>query len=188
MLSVLGARVLGTPPLVDLSGAEEEIVKPLETDWELFAPPDPPRRRANVDKRLADYPAAERMLPTRLGNILRAHEDQIRRVRVGSFVQEVFDDLPLGLQAEHDEQRTRLDLYCSMVFVLAAAGLAAVLRLVVNHWPYALCAAVITVIGIQVMYRAALTSARAYGGILLTIRDYAIASLGVPRDALGSSD
>ena len=104
MLSVLGARILEeVPEPIDLTPEEERVVRPLETGWEYHAPPDPLRRRANVDQRLADYPAAHRMLPTRLGNILRAHEDQIRQVQVRSFVQEVFDELPPALQAEHDE-------------------------------------------------------------------------------------
>ena len=128
MLLILGPQVLGsgelirlTRSLVHLTQEEEKRIKFLRANWESYAPADSLHRSANMDKRLADYPAAERMLPTRLGNILRAHEDKIRRVQVRSFVQEVYDVLPPGLQVGHDAQRTRLDLYCSMVFVLAAA-------------------------------------------------------------------
>ncbi len=188
MLSVLGARILEEEhEPIDLTPEEERVVRPLETGWEYHAPADPLRRRANVDQCLADYPAAHRMLPTRLGNILRAHEDQIRQVQVRSFVQEVFDELPPALQDEHDEQRTRLDLYCSMVFILAVAGGVAVLRLAVNHWPFALCSAAITVIGMYVMYGAALATARAYGNLLLTIRDYVAANAAVEEAPPGSS-
>lgn len=160
------------PEPVDLTRKENQVVRSLEGGWEFHAPPDPLRRRANVDRRLADYPAHQRMLPTRLSNILRAHEDQVRRVRIRSFVQEVFDKLPAGLRAEHDEQRTRLDLYCSMVFVLAATGLGAAATLAAHHWPDALGSVAAAVIGMRVMYGAALATAWKYGSLLLTIRGY----------------
>ena len=57
-----------------------------------------------------------------------------------------------------------------------------------NHWPYALCAAVITAIGIQVMYGAALASARAYGHILITIHDYVVANVDILRVPRGPSN
>jgi hypothetical protein len=48
---------------------------------------------------------------------------------VETMVQELFDDLPFSLRVEHDEQRTRLDLYCSMVFVIALTTAIAVVGL-----------------------------------------------------------
>jgi hypothetical protein len=187
MLSALKARVLEEDDPVGLSPRKERVVAALLDDWESQAPAEPLRRRANVDKRLADYPADTRMLPTRLGNILRAHEDQVRRTRIRSFVQEIFDDLPPALQAEHDEQRTRLDLYCSMVIVLAVAGLIAVARLAAHHWTYAVFSVAVTLTGMRIMYGAGLATARAYGNILLTIRDRATASASSPPSLASAS-
>ncbi|MDR2986151.1 MAG: hypothetical protein LBV34_15050 [Nocardiopsaceae bacterium] len=176
MVAVIKARVLDRRVTVSLRPKEDKVASAFVEVWEWHAPAELLRRRANVDRRLADYPSDERMLPTRLGNILRAHEDLIRRIRIRSFVQELFADLPPTMQAEHDEQRTRLDLYCSMVFVLGSAGLIAVARFAAHHWPYALFSATVTVAGMRIMYGAALATARAYGNLLLTIRDYAAAN------------
>jgi hypothetical protein len=123
------------------------------------------RRRANVEKQLTDFPRPERTLPTRLGNILRAHEDQLGRQSVESFIQDVFDELPQSLREDHDEQRTRLDLYCSMVFMVAVG----VVRFIPQHWPYAVGSAAIGAVGMWLMYRAALATARAYGQLLVAI-------------------
>lgn len=167
MISALGAPVLGHRPTVTLTDDEAEIVH--ETDWRTFAPPEPLRRRLNIDKPLRDYPEAQRMQPTRLGNVLRHHEDKTGRETVESLVQEVFDELPASLRVEHDEQRTRLDLYCSMVFVSAVVGTVAIVRLGPHHWGYAIGAGFISLLCAAVMYRAAVASARAYGGLLLLI-------------------
>jgi len=61
------------------------------------------RRRVNVDRRLSDFPRPDRILLTRLGNILRAHEDQIGQDHVESFIQKVFDKLPPSLQQDDDD-------------------------------------------------------------------------------------
>jgi hypothetical protein len=159
--------VLGTVPTVMITDEQQRRVR--FYDWTQHAPSDLLRQRVNVDRRRRDYPDESRILPTRLGNILRRYEDQTSVEQLQSFVQRVFDDLPPALQAEHDEQRTRLDLYCSMVFVLAATGLIAVARFAPQHWPYVAGSAATTILGMFVMYRAALATARAYGGLLLTI-------------------
>src|SRR6266516_1158979 len=167
MISVLGSQLLGTVPLVTLT--EEEMRRVQRLDWKRLAPPELVRRRLNVQKRLRDYPAGNRALPTRLGNILRRHEDLTRQESVETFIQRVFDDLPLSLRIEHDEQRTRLDLYCSMVFVLAVVTTVAAARFAARHWAYSAGAAGVGLAAAWMMYRAALASARAYGGLLVVI-------------------
>jgi hypothetical protein len=167
MKSVLIAGEFGTNPEVTLTSTEEKRLR--KVVWENYAPPDPMRRRVNVDKRIRDFPRADHVLPTRLGNILRYHEDKLDVKDIESFVQDVFDDLPPSLQQSHDEERNRLDLYCSMVFVLALSAFAALARLGPQHWSYALGVAAIDVVGLRVMYGAALATARAYGSVLLTI-------------------
>jgi len=170
MISALGAPVLGRKPIVTLTEEEDEIVR--DIDWRDYAPAELLRRRLNVDKRLRDFPAPRRMLPTRLGNVLRHHEDETGRESIESLVQEVFDRLPLSLQAEHDEQRTKLDLYCSMVFIVAVVTLTAAARFAERNWDYSVGAVAVGTVGMWLMYRAAVASARAYGGLLLLIAKY----------------
>ncbi len=169
MIEVCGASVLRRPPLVSIRDAKTRL-KALHIPWEKHADPGLMRRRINVAKRLRDYPDAERLMPTRLGNVLRRHEDMTGERRLEFFMHRVFDDLPLSMQVAHNVQRNRLDLYCSMVFVLALAGVVTVARLWA-HDSYAWGAAAITVVAIWFTNRAAIASARSYGGILVTISD-----------------
>lgn len=167
MIEALGAGVLHETPLVKLTETERAVVRRVK--WEQHAPADTVRRRLNLDNRLRDFPAPERMLPTRLGNVLRRHEDYTGHEPIETFIQEVYDLLPAELQEEHDEQRTRLDLYCSMVFVVVAISLAAVVQFGVQDGWYAVVAVVVGLAGMGLMYRAAISSARAYGSLLVTI-------------------
>lgn len=177
MISVLGAEVLGTQPLVRLNRWQRK--KMAGIDWRDFAPPDILRRLVNLDRRLRDFPEQERMLPTALGNVLRHYEDETGYESVETLVQEVYDTLPFSLQVEHDEQRTRLDLYCSMVVVLAVVTALAVLRLRANPG-YAAGAVVCGATGMWVTYRAAVASARAYGGLIVLAAQHA-AELAAPH-------
>ncbi len=173
MISRLEAQVLRTKPPRGKVTPEQQVR--VDTyDWERFAQTDALRRRVNIDKRLRDYPRrTERIQPTRLGNILRAHEDQIRKDRdeLESFVQRIFDKLTPSLQESHDQQRNRLDLYCSMTFVVAVTGILGIARFTPHHWPYSAAGVGIAAIGTWIMYRAALATARAYGQLLVTIAD-----------------
>lgn len=112
------------------------------------------------------YPIPSRILPTRLGNLIRATEDQLHTTDgdVEGFALQRYDKMPPGIQAEHDQFRNRLDMYCTMVFVSASI---AVLT------PALLVGRSITVTSIAIIcagfaalsfasYRAALASARGY--------------------------
>ncbi len=170
MIAHLEARILRKIPTGRLTPSQLKRIR--SYDWQRHAPAELLRLRVNIDRRLRDFPRSDRTLPTKLGNILRAHEDQVGD-DPESFIQLVFDKLPPSLQEDHDQQRTRLDLYCSMVFVLALSGLIGVARLAPQHWPYAVGASGFAAIGMWLMYRAALATARAYGQLLVTIADVA---------------
>ncbi len=131
MILAIGAQALGKDSTISLEQIDKEFIS--RFNWEKWAPGEPLRQRINIDKRLRDFPADERVLPTRLGNVLRSYEDKTNRRPVESFIQKVFDLLPVSLRGEHDEQRSRLDLYCSMVFILVLVGLIAGVRLGVGH-------------------------------------------------------
>jgi hypothetical protein len=167
MLAYLGSKLLGQATLVQVT--PDQRIRALAIPWERFAPPDLLRRQVNVDKRLRDYPRPGRALPTKLGNVLRAHEDQTARDRVETFVLELYDTLPATLQRQHDEHRNRLDLYCSMVFVLLFVAAVAVGRLAGQHPGWAAGCAGLLFAGIWLSYRAAVASARVYGLLIVEI-------------------
>lgn len=169
MLEVLGAAVLKKDTEVRLPPTSR--VKALKTDWEAQSSRASLRRRDNLAKRLRDYPEPGRENPTLLGNIMRHHEDLTGEVDVEGFVPRVFETLPFSMQVDHDDQRTRLDLYCSMVFILPSAGVLSALVLS-PHYGYALAALGAAALGSIVCYRAAMASARAYGLVLLQIADH----------------
>jgi hypothetical protein len=169
MVEVLAAAVLGREPLVRVQDPGQHR-KALFFPWQTYASPELVRRMVNVRKALRDFPSGERVLPTRLGCVLRHHEDRTGEREPESFVQRVWDGLPSSLQLAHDEQRTRLDLYCSMVFVAGVVGTFAVARLW-HHPGYPIAAAVIAAAAVWLSYRASVASARAYGGVLVMIAE-----------------
>jgi hypothetical protein len=180
VISVVAARELGSRPVVQLNEEEKKVADSIK--WEDHASPELLRRQANVERRLADFPHPERMQPTKLGNVLRRYEDNIDDKEVRTFIQRVFDQLPFSLAVEHDEQRNRLDLYCSMIFVITVVALVAVARFASQHLGYALGAIGIAAAGIFLMYRAAIATARAYGSILV------LASKHIRSDQRDSGD
>lgn len=167
MVQRMGDRALGRESSVVLTADETDYIASI--DWRDSAPAEPMRRLVNVDKRLRFMPESSRVLPTRLGNILRSSEDRVGVKPIESFVQEVFDELPFSLRVEHDQERGRLDLYCSMVFVLLFVGIVALLRLTWVHALWSLGVIAVVAVAIMITYRAALASAEAYGGVLETI-------------------
>lgn len=132
------------------------------------------RRLTNVETRLRDYPDPTRVLPTRLGNVIRRHEDNTGERNLESFVQRVWSRLPFSLQVQHDEYRARLDLYCTMVFVFPVLAALAVVRLY-PYRPYAITAVVVMAVLCWWIYRAGIASARAWGQTLELIAAYAAA-------------
>lgn len=94
----------------------------------------PAAAAAQADRR---DPDSSRIMPTRVGNVLRKYEDDTGWRDVEPAVQNVFDELPFSRQVEHDQQRTRLDLYSSLVFVMAVVTVVGVARFVGRHPGYA---------------------------------------------------
>ena len=87
---------------------------------------------------------------------------------------DLFDRLPFSLRVTHDEERGRLDLYCTMVFVFIFIGVIGVARFWLTYWGYTIAVAVISALATTFSYRAAVASARAYGSTLEVIaRKYA---------------
>jgi hypothetical protein len=79
-------------------------------------------RLEKVDRLLAEekcYPRDSRILPTKLGNLIRATEDELTHSHgdVQSFVLRQRDTVSRRVQMQHDQFRTRLEMYCTLVFV-----------------------------------------------------------------------
>ena len=183
MFQLLAEQVVGLPLPDDFQISEPDRALVETLDWRVAGSDNIERRELNLRRRLADYPQqSNHVLPTRLGNILRRREDDTGRQEVEGFVEAVFDDLPFGLQLAHDEQRIRLDLYCSMVFVIAISTLAAVVRFGFVHWEYQVGAVALGLTTSWVVYFAALSSARHYGSVLIAIAAHI--DRNVPRDSL----
>jgi hypothetical protein len=116
---------------------------------------------------IKEYPERSRILPTRLGNILRATEDCIVKDSgedLVTFALRRRSWLESRAQAQHDQFRTRLDMYCTLVFVaFGLAGIAMVLTIGEEELlaSFSVIAAGYVSLGF-LAYHAALSSARGY--------------------------
>jgi hypothetical protein len=113
------------------------------------------------------YPLkAQRILPTKLGNLIRATEDQLRHTDddVQGFALRRYAGAPPLVQAEHDKFRSRLDMYCTLVFV--SAILLIFTPLILLQSGIGIAQIVIISVGFgmlsQASYLAAIASARGY--------------------------
>lgn len=172
VIAVYENQILGRPQELDHSDAD--IEEALKLEWEMFCPPSWIRRIDALDSMASQYPEPHRILPTRLGNILRAAEDSLRKssqTDLESFVLRNYDQLPAVLRTQHDQFRTRLDMYCILVFVfLALAALAPALLIQGSGgWFAILIAAPIYLLLSWISYQAAIASAGGYGDALRTI-------------------
>lgn len=158
----------------DLSYASgEDLRKAKMLNWLDYAPTKQRRRLDAAVAALRYYPRADqRILPTRLGNTLRAYEERVHDMGIGpleAYVQRVFHELPASLQLEHDQFRSRLDLYCALVLVFLAIGAFGVLVLSDQKANIVVITALSAGALAWLSYRAAVASARGYGGVLVTI-------------------
>lgn len=146
-----------------LTGEEREVVA--STEWRSWCDA---WRLAKVDHLINEekcYPDTSRILPTRLGNLLRATEDTLRHADgdLQGFALRRYGMVSRQVQIAHDIYRTRLEMYCTLVFVSASLMLLTPIALLghVN-----IIAAAITFVSFAVMsvvsYLAALASAGGY--------------------------
>jgi hypothetical protein len=118
--------------------------------------------------RLAEYPEAHRVLPTRLGNVMRAAEDQVS-LSPGEDLEGWMirheHELPATIVAEHDAYRRRLDMYIALMFAQAVlTGLSVFCLWGYTSdlgWRIAVPAFYLSSVG--VCYRAAIASALGFG-------------------------
>jgi hypothetical protein len=80
---------------------------------------------AKIDQLLKDgkaYPDEPRILPTKLGNLMRATEDDLENAGddLEGFVLRYYALASRRVQMQHDQFRDRLEMYCTLAFVSAA--------------------------------------------------------------------
>jgi hypothetical protein len=118
VINALKTQVLGGV-MPSLSDGERGLFA--ETSWRAYSNA---WHLAKLDHLLNDeeaYPDPNRILPTRLGNLIRATEDELQAVGdLQGFVFRRHAKMPLRIQLQHDRYRTRLEMYCTLVFVSAA--------------------------------------------------------------------
>ncbi|TDP96638.1 hypothetical protein [Labedaea rhizosphaerae] len=138
-----------------------------------FARPDRLGRSLQLIKALDEYPRIHRMMPTKLGNVLRATEDVVtpEGEETEGIVLRRGETIPPRLRQHHDQFRTRLDMYCTLVFihVILAALALVVLGTRTGMFVGAVLVAVVFLIFAIASYSAAIASARGYCATLRAI-------------------
>lgn len=121
-----------TRPILD----ESQLDELQDLQWWHKADPWLLARIDHKRARLAQYPSlSSRTLPTRLGNVLRATEDELTQAAndVEGFVMRLRSKAPTRLRIQHDQFRTRLDMYC--VLTLGSLNLAWIAPLILWKVP-----------------------------------------------------
>ncbi len=143
--------------------------------WRPVAPPDLRHRALSLDVKAEAFPEEDsRLLPTRLGCALRAHEDALTGDILGSkmrsYLYRHLDSIGPELMSEHNQLRNRLDM-CSVMTVLCVllAGLDAALLPALLPEPYVLwtCSGLLALAYLS--YRGAVAVALDYGPVLIAI-------------------
>lgn len=153
------------------------IAAALEIDWREKGDPAVAALFYRAAQRVGDYPTApHRILPTRMGNVLRASEERLglEGDRLERFVMDNHLLVPSRLMGQHDQFRDRLEMYSLLVFVFFALACAAgpLLAGVRGHPVSAPITGVALLLALSMLsYRAAIASARGYGTALVAMRD-----------------
>lgn len=109
----------------DLDDGEEDIADEaaLTLHWPSHA--DPTLLHAWDVTRLKrqEFPSPHRVMPTRLGNVMRMAEDHVQLgvdEDLEGFMIRHLDELPPTIVSEHAAYQRRLEMYCGLMFVLCA--------------------------------------------------------------------
>ena len=163
--------------LLELDRDELEAMPELiraNTAWRDYGDPVLVAKFDRLRVALQEYPEDGLVMPMKLGNVLRATETKLTNAGgdVGTFAMRRRRFVDARIQLQHDQFRTRLDMYCIMVFV--AVVLAAAWPAFTWSVPHAfmaelalwLIAPMANLLLAFAAYRAAIASARGYCTIL----------------------
>jgi hypothetical protein len=120
IVNAVKALALGVPepPLTD-----EETNRLNGMDWQCWSDAWLISKVEHLSRQEKTYPPETyRVLPTRLGNLMRATEDQLKHTEgdVQGFALRRYATAPRLVQKEHDQFRNRLEMYSTLVFVSAS--------------------------------------------------------------------
>jgi hypothetical protein len=168
--------LIDPPPRRSKEWDSEPAQEARRLDWKSFARPADLYRIESALAARSYYPDRQRLLPTRLGNVLRAAEDTINLQNgenIEGYVIRFHDQLPVTLQNQHKEFRTRLDMYCSLTLVFPMLTAISLITLGGVHpaWGIAVATASYLLMA-WLSYEAAIKSARSYGLIIREIDQY----------------
>lgn len=158
--------------LARMSPDDQQVLEHL--NWRTRCSPETMARVYYLGKAEEDFPADHRILPTRLGNVMRATEDRLAAGAddIEGFALRRRQHANERVQLQHDQFRTRLDMYCTLVFVatllaaftLAVLGASLWIRIDVpwTEIAWAGCIVIALAILAWTSYQAAIASARGY--------------------------
>ena len=176
-LDLIEERVLRVPAAQRMVATPEVRRAATAVKWRAKAAPETVAVLERTYSRLADYPTQpHRLLPTRMGNIIRASEDQLglQGKSLEGFLMRNYVAIPPRLLLQHDQWRDRLEMYAILICVSAVLALASIPLLRLNL-PYAI-GSVIGFVSMALLgwlfYRAAVASARGYGAVLASMNSY----------------
>jgi hypothetical protein len=174
MIAAIESKAMSVPIAVEVTEAERAAADGF--NWHTLVPADLLYKLSSLDTRLGYYPEEHRLLPTRLGNVLRATEDKVSVDDGGleGFVIRHHDDLPSMVRDTHRDYRTRLDMYCSLTLVFG---------LLTGFSPLALWGATPVWAMLIALTANAFMMIVAYEAAVASARGYAVALLEVDRVA-----
>jgi hypothetical protein len=160
-------RVSGGHPPSDLTDEQMELSRAV--DWRPWCVAWRLERLNHLVDEAMLYPDPHRVLPTKLGNLMRATEDQLQHAGgdVESFVHRQRATVSPRVRMQHDRFRIRLEMYCTLVLVsgfllvltpIALAGHVGVAAIAITFFSFAAMAVV--------SYLAAIASADGYCSVL----------------------
>jgi len=124
------ALITGTPLPACLTDDQRREV--MATNWRSSCDAWRVARVDHLIREEESYPITSRVLPTKLGNVIRATEDELQNAGsdVQGFVLRRRTLVPRRVQLQHDQFRNRLEMYCTLVFV---SGLLVILTPIALH-------------------------------------------------------
>jgi hypothetical protein len=174
-LDILESQILGLGQPPDVTMAQVQEARKIR--WRAHVAAEVLYEVDALAARLRAYPERHRVLPTRLGNVLRAAEDKLQLSpgeNLEGFVLRNHDVIPQLLRNNHHDYRTRLEMYTSLLLVFIALAVASPALLADFMKLWAALVALAFLLLAWVSYEAAIASAKGYGLVLLEINRHAM--------------